>query len=139
MSEMLKRYCPSVYSSDIRNTGYGDGEIDFLDYSGKGEFDAIITNPPFKYAQKFIEKAVRETHIVAMLLKSQYWHAKGRYDLFTNTPPSYVLPLTWRPDFLEHTRKPGSKKGAPTMEVAWSVWIKGDTTTKYTPLLKPSN
>ena len=30
------------------------------------------------------------------------------------------------------------KKGSPTMEVAWSVWIKGDTKTKYKPLLKPN-
>ena len=34
-------------------------------------------------------------------------------------------------------RREGEKKGAPTMEVAWSVWIKGDTNTKYRPLLKP--
>ncbi len=137
MSEILKQYCPNVYSSDLRQTEYGDGNIDFLEYSGKGEFDAIITNPPFSLAHQFIEKSIKETSIVAMLLKSQYWHAKSRLDLFTNTPPAYVLPLTWRPDFYEHERKKGEKKGAPTMEVAWSVWIKGSQDTKYFPLKKP--
>lgn len=36
----------------------------------------------------------------AMLLKAQYWHAAKRAQLFCEVPPSYVLPLTWRPDFL---------------------------------------
>lgn len=137
MSEVLKEYCQSVYSSDLRDTGYGDGNIDFLEYSGKVEFDAIITNPPFNLSAQFIDKANKETRAVCMLLKSQYWHAKNRADLFFQNPPAYVLPLTWRPDFLEHERKVGEKKGAPTMEVAWSVWIRGLNETKYLPLLKP--
>lgn len=32
------------------------------------------------------------------------------------TEPSYVLPLTWRPDFLY-----GAKSGRPTMELLWTV------------------
>lgn len=74
-----------------------------------------------------------------MLLKSQYWHAKSRYKLFQDYTPSWVLPLTWRPDFLEHERLEGEKKGAPTMDVAWSVWISSTVKldTRYKPLLKP--
>lgn len=52
-------------------------------------------------------------------------------------PPRFVLPLTWRPDFLEHEKQEGDKKGAPTMEVAWSVWFKGSNETIYLPLQKP--
>ncbi len=74
-----------------------------------------------------------------MLLKCQYWHAKNKFDLFSTNPPAYVLPLTWRPDFLEHERKEGEKKGAPTMDVIWVVWIEGSTKTEYFPLLKPTN
>lgn len=138
MSEVLKEYCPSVYSSDIRETGYGDGGIDFLCANWNGEFNAIITNPPFNLSALFIEKALREVEFVCMLLKSQYWHAKARYDLFIQNPPMYVLPLTWRPDFLEHERKDGEKKGAPTMEVAWSVWKRGTKETRYQPLIRPA-
>lgn len=137
MSEIIKLYGHDVDSSDIRETGYGIPGIDFLSIVGQNKYDAIITNPPFSFAEQFIRKAVSESRISAMLLKSQYWHAKSRYNLFIQHPPAYVLPLTWRPDFLEHTRKPGDKKGAPTMEVAWSVWIDGDANTKYKPLIKP--
>ena len=129
MSEVLESYGHDVISTDIL-TG-----VDFLEESK--ECDAIITNPPFNLSAEFIKKAVSEANIVAFLLKSQYWHAKKRYALFVDNPPSYVLPLTWRPDFLYQERK-GKKKGSPTMEVAWSVWIKGDTQTKYQPLLKPN-
>lgn len=139
MSEVLKEYCPDVYSTDIRDTGYGD-QFDFINNSREnmsGEFDAIITNPPFKLSGQFIEKALKESRVVCMLLKSQYWHAKGRHGLFIKNPPAYVLPLTWRPDFLEHERKAGDKKGAPTMEVAWTVWVRGNFNSKYIPLPKP--
>lgn len=137
MSEALMEYCPSVYSSDIRETGYGVGNIDFLKEKHPMKFDAIITNPPFNLSAEFIKKATSESRIVCMLLKSQYWHAKNRYNLFVNTPPRFVLPLTWRPDFLEHEKQEGDKKGAPTMEVAWSVWFKGSNETIYLPLQKP--
>jgi hypothetical protein len=97
---------------------------------------AIITNPPFNISEEFIRHALTKAPIVAMLLKSQYWHAKKRVKLFEECPPAYVLPLSWRPDFLFDQRKEGDKKAAPTMEVAWTVWIKGDTDTKYRILSK---
>ncbi len=131
MSNVIKSYGYSVLESDII---YGD---DFLKTTKK--CDAIITNPPFKLAEEIIKKAVTESRIVAMLLKSQFWHAKKRHDLFKKFPPTYVLPLTWRPDFLEHTRKPGDKKGRPTMDVCWSVWkFPLNSQTVYRPLEKPT-
>lgn len=129
MSDVLSLYCHKCIGTDIIH-----GQDFFKTHI---ECDAIITNPPFNESADFIKKAIKEAPFVAMLLKSQYWHAKNRADLFYENPPAYVLPLTWRPDFLEHYRKPGDKKGAPTMEVSWSVWIKGDNETKYLPLLKP--
>lgn len=132
MSEVIKKYCKDVYSSDLYNLGYGNMGVDFLS-TKNNTFDAIITNPPFNMSTKFIEKAVKEADIVCMLLKSQYWHSKSRYELFMQNTPAYILPLTWRPNFLEHEQKGGS----PTMEVAWTVWIKGNNNAFYFPLKKP--
>lgn len=137
ISEVLKSYGHYVHSSDIRtDCGYGIGGIDYLQYQpvydkSSAKIAAIITNPPFNLSAKFIVKALSETKIVAMLLKSQYWHSKGRYDLYTSNPPAYVLPLTWRPNFAP------DKGTSPTMEVAWTVWIEGNTGCKYVPLPKP--
>lgn len=138
MSKVIQEYGLDVYSSDIADTGFGSPFIDFTKHKGESNFDAIITNPPFKLSEEFIKISLSKSRLVCMLLKSQYWHAKGRYDLFNELMPNYVLPLTWRPDFLEHERKPGEKKGAPTMECLWTVWIKGNKgNTIYKPLLKP--
>lgn len=135
MSSVLGRYVDYVRSTDIRHTGYGEGGRDFL--AGDFDCDAVITNPPFALSEQFIRHALRQAPVVAMLLKSQYWHASKRQALFTEAPPAYVLPLTWRPDFLYDQRE-GGVKGAPTMEVHWTVWVDGDNLTKYQLLRKPT-
>jgi len=128
MAEVIKKYNHNVIATDIQNTGYGCGNVDFLEE--RIQCDAIITNPPFNLSHKFILHALKQADLVAMILKSQYWHAKKRTELFRQNPPAYVLPLTWRPDF--------GGGGAPTMEVHWTVWIKGDVDTKYRLLSKES-
>lgn len=150
MANIISSYGYLVMSSDIaKETDIngiqfpaGNSSTDFLDDNIKTRINcegitAIITNPPFNKSEEFIRKALEYSPIVCMLLKSQYWHAKKRYKLFTEKKPAYVLPLTWRPDFLEHERK--NKKGSPTMEVAWSVWTKNSIDTKYIPLIKPNS
>lgn len=94
--------------------------------------DAIITNPPFNLAPEMIEKALSyKPLMVAFVLKSTFWHAARRWPLFQKHPPAGVHPLLWRPDFL--------KLGAPTMEVMWCVWRKGQARdlTRYVPFPKP--
>lgn len=93
--------------------------------------DWIITNPPFSIADKFIERCIEHGKPFALLLKSQYWHAKKRLPLFRQKPPSYVCPLTWRPDFTFKTRG----KGSPLMDVMWVIWMNGET--RYIPLERP--
>ena len=124
MANVLAGYGHDVFASDLRETGYGCGGVDFLET--KRDCAAIITNPPFNISEDFIRHAIPQARLVAMVLKSQYWHAKKRAALFGEFPPAYVLPLTWRPDFMG-----GERGGAPTMEVHWTVWIDGNTDTKY--------
>src|SRR5207237_295983 len=87
--------------------------------------------PPFELAVPFIEHALRmDPDAVAMMLKATYWQAVRRLPLFQKHKPAWILPLTWRPDFM------GLKR--PTMEVQWTVWIRGNTDyPRYRPLEKP--
>lgn len=124
MVNVLKKYIPQVDGTDIKN-GYDYLKLHYTRYQ------SIITNPPFNLSEQFIKKALNEAPLVAMLLKSQYWHAKKRYELFMQHKPACILPLTWRPDFK-------GENGSPTMEVYWTVWIKDNTDCKYLPLLKPT-
>jgi len=70
MSKVLESYGHTVIS-----TGIEQG-TDYL--KSTQVCDAIITNPPFSQSADFIQKALSEAKIVAMLLKSQYWHARKR-------------------------------------------------------------
>lgn len=132
MSKVLAQRGYTVTSSDLRESGFGEGGIDFLTCTPR-PCSAIITNPPFNLSEAFIRRALTITPNVAMVLKSQYWHAAKRRQLFIDHPPALVLPLTWRPDFMG-----GERGGAPTMEVLWTVWTTGASQCVYAPLPKPS-
>lgn len=106
---------------------------DFLETHPR-ECQWIITNPPFSLAESFIKRCIEHQKPFALLLKSQYWHAKRRLNLFREHKPDYILPLTWRPDFLFGERGSGS----PLMDVVWVVWgAKPAHITKFWPLEKP--
>ena len=112
--------------------------IDYLATESK-ECDWIITNPPFSLADEFIRHAAEIGKPFAMLLKAQYWHAAKRAQLFCEVPPSYVLPLTWRPDFLFKERN-GKKGASPLMDVMWCVWLTPQmqgVKTVFKPLMRP--
>lgn len=95
----------------------------------------IITNPPFSASEQFIEQCLQFNKPFALLLKTQYWNAKKRLILFRKHQPLYILPLTWRPDFLFKTRG----KGAPLMDVMWVVWGKESAdNTYFYPVEKPT-
>lgn len=128
MVSVLEKNGMIVKKSDIQT-----GE-DFLKIPLK-DCDWIITNPPFSIADKFIQRCHEHKKPFALLLKSQYWHAAKRFDLFYNITPAYILPLTWRPDFLFKERGNGS----PLMDVMWCVWC--DCVHEkpvYVPIRKPS-
>ena len=63
--------------------------IDNLEWDGN-----IVTNPPYKYAQEFVEKAlsiIPEGKKVAMFLKLTFLEGKARRALFRSTPPHSCL------------------------------------------------
>lgn len=115
-----------VIGTDIQQ---GD---DFLELPLPDRVGMIITNPPFSASEDFIKHALELGVPFAFLLKSQYWHAARRYAIFEEAAPRFILPLTWRPDFLFKQRG----GGAPLMDVMWCVWqppMRGGVTI-YCPL-----
>ncbi len=103
---------------------------DFLMTDPPNGVDFIITNPPFILAEDFIKRAWSMDLPFAFLLKSQFWHAAKRLNLFNEITPSLVLPLTWRPDF--------TGGGKSLMDVMWCVWGVGlQSDPLYIPLRRP--
>ena len=81
-----------VKSSDIVYRGFEDAQIiDFLKVQKediKNDFSRdIITNPPYKYAKEFVEKALEISSDgvkVAMFLKLTFLEGTARYEMFKN-------------------------------------------------------
>lgn len=115
-----------VYSSDISQG------VDFLDQTREdGLFDAVITNPPYELAREFIEKSLTIADCVAMLLRTDYDHAKTRAFLFAGCPEfAKKVVLTKRIKWFEDS------KGQPSFNHAWFIWNsthEGAPTLAYAP------
>lgn len=130
MAEVLAQYVPVVHASDLRDRGYGKTGVDALELTSLPSPN-VVTNPPFKLAEPLIKHLLgMRPAFMAMLLKTNYWQTKRRLELFHETKLSWVLPLTWRPDF--------TNRGSPVMECAWFVWERDYTgPTRYQPLARP--
>jgi hypothetical protein len=97
--------------------------MDFLltDPACEAMCKAIITNPPYTLAQKFIEHALALTEkqegLVAMLLRTDYDHAASRQHLFGKCLQfSQKIVLTKRIKWFEDS------KGQPSFNHAWYLW-----------------
>lgn len=134
ISKILKKNGYNVTSRDLIDRGYGE-VADFLDENNKEWNGDIITNPPFMYAQEFVEKAldiIPEGNKVAMFLKLQFLEGKKRKAMYKSNPPKVIyvsssrLKCAINGDF---DRMKGS-----AVAYAWYVWekgYKGDTVIKW--------
>ena len=134
ISRVLKQEGFSVNSTDLYDYGYGSSGHDFLTYSGPRFQGNIITNPPFKHAQEFIEQALRScTGKVAMFLRLAFLKGvgrsgkPGRKHLFEATPLSTVYVMSRR---VPMQRGRLAEKGDSTGVVAFS-WMVWDTNANY--------
>lgn len=128
ISEVLKENGHIVTSTDLVDRGYG-GISDFLNSDFRVEKCDIITNPPYKYALEFCQRAIDmldDGYKAAMFLRLQFLESKRRKQFFLDNPPKTVYVSSSRlhcarnGDFSDAT---GSKSNA--VAYAWFVWEKG--------------
>ena len=127
LSEVLKQHGHIVISTDLVDRGYGVGNVDFLKMNFETQGD-ILTNPPFKLAEKFVEKGMevlKNGNRLYFFLKIQFLEGQKRKELFKKYPPKYV--------YCHSSRQLCAKDGefekytATTQFYAWYVWEKGYT------------
>lgn len=134
ISEVLKTHGYRVKSSDLYDRGYeGTETIDFLTVR-KEDIDCdfsrdIITNPPYKYAKEFVEKALEismDSTKVAMFLKLTFLESKSRKKLFEKYPPKVIYVSSSRLQCAKNGDFEKYGKGIGTaVAYAWYVWEKG--------------
>jgi hypothetical protein len=106
---------------EVEGSDIADGVDFLLERTVRSGADAIITNPPYAQARKFIERALLLTEpgrgLLAMLLRTDYDHAKTRKHLFGSFPVfTKKLVLTERIVWFE------SPNAAPSFNHAWFIW-----------------
>lgn len=141
MADALRPYFQYVAATDVHDYGYraGHDPRDFLfpDPQIK-KFDWVITNPPFRLGQQFIERALEVSRVgCAMFVRTQFIEGETRYhELFSTRPPTIFAQFAERvPLFRGVVRQSGSKYTDPatgkekTASTAtaycWLVWIHG--------------
>lgn len=92
MVKVLQSKGYNVRASDLIDRG-GYEIYDFLDMGNVEWNGDIITNPPYRYAKEFVEKAmsiIPKGHKVAMFLKLTFLEGKARKEMFRVIPPKIV-------------------------------------------------
>lgn len=135
ISDILEEHGYTVKKTDIvERSRKVDGIIDFLGYDGRWNGD-IITNPPYKQARQFIQKALDITFKgckIAMFLKLTFLESKERKQFFLENPPKKIYVSSSR----LYCAKNGdfSKQFSSAVAYAWFIWEKGyqgDTIIKW--------
>ena len=124
ISKVLIERGHDVVSTDMFDYGYGKSGVDFLrtssEYRKELSVGTIITNPPYKLAEKFLSQAhYIGISTIAMLLKLSFLEGQNRRALFEKLPPAQVLVFSKRLTF----NKNGVKSSRTGMiAFAWFVW-----------------
>jgi hypothetical protein len=132
LSKRMIELGKDVISTDLIDRGYGQSSIDFLKQTKK-HGDNIITNPPYKYAQEFVEKSIElATKKVAMFLKLTFLEGQKRRKMFNKYPPHFVYVFSQRKKCALNGKF--EEMGSSAAAYAWFVWeigYKGDTIIKW--------
>jgi len=124
ISKVLLEHGYNVISSDLIDRDYGTPHIDFL--CEASECDNIITNPPYKNALDFAEKAVELARgKTALLLKLNFLEGQRRRLFFNKTPPVRVHVFSGRQTLMKNGDDYSGRSGM--MALAWFIWEAGNT------------
>lgn len=128
LSKVLENKGYKVWSTDLVDRGYGKGGVDFLKSIPDEWHGDILTNPPYKYAKEFVEKALevqRKGCYTIMFLKIQFLEGQSRKKLFEKYPPKYIYVNSARQ--LCAMNGEFEKYTATALCYCWFVWEKGFT------------
>lgn len=141
LSEILKSaYNKKVYSYDLVDRGYGEGQRDFFQTKElPDDCNCILTNPPYSLATEFVIHSLNlldDGGICAMFLKTTFLEGKNRYDkLFSKQPPKYIYQFVSRILCAKNADFERMKAGGGSaVSYAWFIWekgYKGDTVVRW--------
>ncbi len=135
MSRVLPEYFGATFSSDAADHGYGD-IMDFLFADMAGDFDWIVTNPPFRLSAQFATHALKQARMgVALLVRSSFLEGISRWrQIYDVDPPSHVFQFVERVPMCKGRVDP---ELSTATSYSWLVWTpprgRKDTILRWIP------
>lgn len=129
IANVLREHGYDVLSTDIIDRTGHTQVLDFLTTENVFNGD-IITNPPYKYAQEFVEHAldsIQPGNKVAMYLKLTFLEGKNRQRLFSQKNLKTVYVMACRMGCAKNGQFSNKEQQteAGAVAYAWFVWEKG--------------
>lgn len=121
MAKPLSEYFGHVDASDAYHYGFGPVR-DFLTYPFEAlSHDWVITNPPFRLAEQFVDRALTVARVgVAILARTVFLESIGRYeDIFERRPPTKFAQFVER---VPMVRGRLDRRASTATGYAWFVW-----------------
>lgn len=133
MVRPLEEFFSAVDALDIHDYGAGYRQDDYLFGGDLMEVDWTFMNPPFRLAQQFIAKAMRESATdVAALVRSAFIEGVDRYHtLYAPDPPDYQFQYAERVPMVKGRYDP---KASTATSYCWLIWLRhgiGDTRLRW--------
>lgn len=119
-----------IIAADKFNYNNNNIVADYLDPQvNYGTYDLLITNPPYKYVDEFVARALREAQVgIGLLVRTLWLEGVGRYaDLFSIRPPTRVAVFSRRMQ-AEHGKI--VQRGSAAMSHSWFWWNLKDPATR---------
>ena len=124
MAKVLEAAGHQVIATDLIDRGYGEGGRDFL-MEWQARAPNIVTNPPFRWAQQFADRALMLTTCkVALFLRLAFLEGVERGAFFPQTPLARVWVMSRRVP-MQKAKLQSEGDGHGVIAFAWFVWEHG--------------
>lgn len=127
MARPLAETFGRVIASDIHPYGFGD-VLDFIGMEKPHKPHWVITNPPFRLGEQFVQRALEvSTRGAAMLVRTAFLESLDRYRLYQAFPPALVAQFVER---VPMVRGRLDRKASTATSYCWIVWRHGSQRTE---------
>jgi hypothetical protein len=98
--------------------------VDFLTTDLLPPVKCLVTNPPYQWAQQFVEKALKVSPLVIMLMRLAFYESDRRSHILENCGLARIHCFRKRLPMMHRKSWEGPKANSG-MAFAWFVWERG--------------
>lgn len=122
--EVLRAAGHEVIATDLNDRGCADSahRIDFLLPGPHPDCGAVVTNPPFGLAEKFVAAALERAPIVIMLLRLAFMESQRRSAILDNGMLARVHVFARRLPMMHRAGRAAGPRSNSGIAFCWMIW-----------------